>query len=54
MTATDEDDFNLVYEKLNTFMGNTEHPLLSESDRNLLETPIDIEELKKCFEFTQF
>ena len=48
MTATDEDDFNLVYEKLNTFMGNTEHPLLSESDRNLLETPIDIEELKNA------
>ena len=48
MTATDNDDFNDVYSKLETFMGDIPHPILSESDKQFLEAPLTIEEFESA------
>ena len=48
MTTTDNDDFNDVYSKLETFMGDIPHPILSESDKQFLEAPLTIEEFESA------
>ena len=54
MTAADEDDFDTVFEKLNTFLGDIDHPVLSEADKQYLEAPILIDELHSALKLLNF
>lgn len=54
MTATDNNNFDEVYNKLNSFIGNISHPILSEADKQFLEATITVEECESALKELNF